>query len=71
MDAVGATVSQTHNEEMARSAIIIQQVANLPRVYWPSKPSTPGAFSGQRQGWKPQEDPLAVTPNGELKKIMT
>jgi len=31
----------------------------------------PGAFSGQRQGWKPQEDPLAVTPNGELKKIMT
>jgi len=20
----------------------------------------PGAFSGQRQGWKPQEDPLAV-----------
>jgi len=29
------------------------------RVTFPLKVD-PGAFSGQRQGWKPQEDPLAV-----------
>jgi len=31
------------------------------REAWrPSSKVDPGAFSGQRQGWKPQEDPLAV-----------